>query len=62
MADDVLPALLVFLVVGELAGDKLVDGAERLTLLPGLFDRHGYERHIGVRRLDVRVLVFVLRL
>ena len=55
VADGVLPALLVLLVVGELVDDELVDAAEGQPLLARLLDGHGDESHVAVRGFDVRV-------
>ena len=51
MADGVLPALLVLVVVGEPLNDKAVDAVEGDPTLWRAFDRHGDERDVRVGRL-----------
>ena len=41
VADRILPAFLVFLVVREFSDDELVDAAERQSFFGGFLDSHG---------------------
>lgn len=50
MPDGVLPALLVLMVVWESVHDKLVDSVERDLPVRSVFDSHGDESDVAVRR------------
>ena len=50
------PLIFSVPVVGKILGDKVVDAIESEPLFLTLLDRHGYQRHVAVRRLDVQHL------
>lgn len=58
MANAVLPALLVVVVVGESIHDELVDATERDLLVGRVANRHGDQRDVGVRWFLVVMVVW----